>query len=118
MIEVRDVQLALVNHEPARREVMARFRERGGSFSRWRRSDVEAMADALTRTEDALELLTNGRMTPARDDLKKIRRKLEDELNASESDWNCRTLFVEPALPEHRTPLRVGDGDDAYDGVA
>jgi hypothetical protein len=83
MITVRDVLEALATPDAARAEVMARFRERGGSLDRWRRSDVRAMADALSWTEDALELVTHGRMTPARAGLKKLRRLLEDELNAS-----------------------------------
>jgi hypothetical protein len=57
------------------------FKSHGGDRNRWRRSDREAMADALSRAEDFLEQEAKGR-TPseARNHLKVIRRKLEAEL--------------------------------------
>ena len=78
--EYRNVLQALADRD-ARSRVLAEFRRRGGTPDTWRlRSTREAMADALTRTEDAIELESRGRMTAERLALRGIRRRLECEL--------------------------------------
>lgn len=62
-----------------RPEVVTRFREAGGDFARWSRLDREHLADALTRTEDWLELEHPNRHAD-RAALKAARRRLELEL--------------------------------------
>ncbi len=77
-IDVRAVHLALGGAgEAARSSAMAHFRASGGSLDRWQRRDIEIMADAIGHAEDALELKTRGRWTPARAGLRSIRRQLE-----------------------------------------
>jgi hypothetical protein len=66
--------------ERVRQAVMARFKARGGDLSRWARRDREAMADALTYTEDEEELRQKCHMTPVRLALREVRRRLEWEL--------------------------------------
>lgn len=84
MVEVRDVLKTLAAHTGAQGEVMARFRALGGSSTRWQRRDRLAMAEALTRTEDAEELRQSGRWTAARLALRAIRRRSETELDIGE----------------------------------
>jgi hypothetical protein len=77
-IDVRSVHQALAGAgEAARAAVMARFRAAGGSLDRWASSDLEAMAAAVSQTEDELERSATGRLTPARAGLRSIRRQLE-----------------------------------------
>jgi len=52
----------------------------GGDMDRWGRADREAMARALTRAEDSLELRAGPRAVVARAALRVVRRRLEDEL--------------------------------------
>ena len=59
-----------------RAEVVRRFRALGGSFARGSSRDAELACDAMTATEDALELAARGRMTAARLALRGIRREL------------------------------------------
>lgn len=63
--------------EAHRRAVLDRFKTAGGDLDRWGRRDVEAMADAITRTEDELELRCST--SPARAKLRTLRRALEVE---------------------------------------
>ena len=60
----------------------AGFRERGGSSSRWARRDWVAMADAVTRLEDWLEL---ERPRVDRTALRTVRRQLEDADDAADA---------------------------------
>jgi len=76
MIEYRAVVCAIAG---SRDRVLAKFRALGGNPSRWRRRDQEAMAEALSRTEDELEL-GNPMQRAAGIKLRQIRRALEDEL--------------------------------------
>jgi hypothetical protein len=84
MIGVRHVLEALAAYEDIQGEVMARFRAGGGLATRWQRRDRWAMADALSRTQDALENGAGGRWTFGRTALSTIRRQVEDELNDEE----------------------------------
>ena len=78
---MRTVLRALGPHDGARALVLADFRARGGSPDTWHlRSTREAMVEALSRAEDALEVESRGRMTAARVDLRGIRRRVEREL--------------------------------------
>jgi hypothetical protein len=78
MIEVKQVHRALAETGDAtRRSVLARFRSYGGLLDRWARSDWRAMADALSRAEDELEL---AHRTVGREALHALRRRIEDEL--------------------------------------
>jgi hypothetical protein len=67
--------------DPAiRDEVARRFRALGGDFGRWRRIDRDRLADAITATEDRLEMdspRSRDRLT-----LREFRRRLERELFA------------------------------------
>ena len=57
------------------------FRARGVSPDTWHlRPTREAMAEAPSRAEDALEVESRGRMTAARVELRGIRRRVEREL--------------------------------------
>ena len=77
-IDVRAVHQALAGlGEAMRSAVMSHFRQAGGSLNRWSRLDLQLMVDAMGRVEDALELKTRGRWTPARAGLRSIRRQLE-----------------------------------------
>jgi hypothetical protein len=79
--DIRTVLRALGPHDGARALVLADFRARGGSPDTWHlRSTREAMVEALSRAEDALEVESRGRMTAARVDLRGIRRRVEREL--------------------------------------
>lgn len=60
-----------------RAAVLADFAAHGGDRNRWQRRDWMAMADAVTRAEDRLELEMRGRVTEARRTLRGVRRKLE-----------------------------------------
>lgn len=77
----RDVYSALATDDDARSMVLGAFRAMSGNLNTWGRSDREAMATALTRAEDAVEL---RRASPARDALglalRGVRRRLETEL--------------------------------------
>jgi len=63
--------------EGVRDAVMGRFRALGGSADRWRRQDRAAMAEALTRTEDSLELVRGAIALANRLVLQGLRRPLE-----------------------------------------
>jgi hypothetical protein len=65
--------------ERTRIEVVARFRARGGDFARWERLDREHLCNAMTATEDWIELQHPGWKTD-RDELRTARRRLECEL--------------------------------------
>ncbi len=60
-----------------RAEVLAAFREAGGSADRWQAGDRAAMREALTRAEDRLELRLGDRPSADRLALQAARRKLE-----------------------------------------
>lgn len=75
----RDVLAVLALDERVRSEVMAGFKARGGSLDRWQRADAEAMADSITRAEDAIETRLGGKWTATREALRAIRRRLECE---------------------------------------
>ena len=60
-------------------EVVARFRARGGDFGRWSRLDHEHLTDAMTATEDWLELEHPGWKLD-RAELMAARRQLERKL--------------------------------------
>lgn len=63
--------------ERARGMVLARFRAAGGDLDRWSRHDETTMAEAITRTEDEIEL---GPPSPrALANLRAVRRMLEGE---------------------------------------
>jgi hypothetical protein len=73
---VREVVVALSEAgEVARGEVMLRFRVLGGDLDRWQGRDREAMREAITRTEDWLEL--EHPAMRCRDGLRAVRRTLE-----------------------------------------
>jgi hypothetical protein len=79
--DVRTVLRALGPHDAARALVLADFRARGVSPDTWHlRPTREAMAEALSRAEDALEVESRGRVTVARVELRGIRRRVEREL--------------------------------------
>jgi hypothetical protein len=79
--DVRTVLRALGPHDGARALVLADFRARGGSVETWHlRPTREAMVEALSRAEDALEVESRGRVTAARVDLRGIRCRVEREL--------------------------------------
>jgi hypothetical protein len=59
-----------------RRHALDAFKATGGNMDRWSRRDREAMADALTAAEDALE----GSRRAALVNLRAARRRLELEL--------------------------------------
>ena len=61
--------------EAHRRAVLDRFKAAGGDLDRWSRRDLVSMADAITRTEDELELRCST--SPARAKLRTLRRSLE-----------------------------------------
>jgi hypothetical protein len=73
----RQVVVALAIDPAIRPEVLATFKANGGNADRWQRRDVLAMADAITRAEDRLELGLRGRLTPLRLAFRAIRRRLE-----------------------------------------
>ena len=79
-VPLRSVLSAIGEHEPTRRRVLDRFKASGGSLDGWHeRKTHQAMADALTFAEDALELETHGRCTPLRSSLRALRRRLENK---------------------------------------
>jgi hypothetical protein len=64
-----------------RTDVMARFRELGGTPDTWHeRTTREAMLGALTAAEEMAELDSRGRMTAARLAMRGVRRRLELDL--------------------------------------
>ena len=63
----------------SRDRVLGRFSALGGKRDRWARVDREAMSEALTRSEDAIEI-EGGKTAPLRAALKAARRRLELEL--------------------------------------
>ena len=73
MIEMRQVLEASGCDEPARPEVMRRFKTAGGLLDRWHIADQWAMADAISCTEDSVELRVDGKWTPVRGKLRTIR---------------------------------------------
>ena len=73
----KEVFRAVGDFGDIRERVVARFRANGGDVQRWKRPDLEAMCDALTRVEDSVE---GGRMTEARLALRTTRRRLETVL--------------------------------------
>ncbi len=79
--DVQTVLRTLGPHDGARALVLADFRARGGSLDAWhQRLTRAAMAEALSRAEDALESESRGHVAKARTDLRGIRRRLELEL--------------------------------------
>jgi len=70
----KEVFRAVGDHGDIRERVVARFKAGGGDVQRWKRSDMEAMCDALVRVEDEME---GGRMTTARMAVRTTRRRLE-----------------------------------------
>lgn len=71
----------------ARDAVLERFAVSGGDRERWARRDREMMAEALTRTEDELEMRSPGPVDSGagknqgcRRALRAVRRRLEVEL--------------------------------------
>jgi hypothetical protein len=79
--DVRTVLRALGPHDGARVLVLAAFRARGGSPDTWRqRPTREAMAEALSRVEDAVEVENRGRTAAVRLALRGIRQRVEREL--------------------------------------
>lgn len=73
------------------RELILNSYKRGGSFSVWNQKSWWLMADALTYTEDALELeqgaSRNQPKIEVRKSIKMLRRVLEDYLDNSSCDW-------------------------------
>lgn len=78
--EARTVLATIGPWHWSRPRILSRFRASGGNLDRWARSDREAMVDAITVAEDALEVHTKGRDTEERRALRDIRRRLELEL--------------------------------------
>lgn len=67
--------LGALGRDEVRERVLSRFKERGGDRNRWSAADHVAMADAVTRAEDYLEL--EHPRWPERETLAAVRRKLE-----------------------------------------
>ena len=75
------VAKAIGPHDVERAAVLSGFRARGGSPDAWHlRLTREAMRDALVAAEDAAEYESHGRMTLARASMRRVRRRLELEL--------------------------------------
>ncbi len=65
--------------------ILGHFRAGGGSVDRWQVSDRQLMADAVTRGEDALELMRPSAARLAlRKELRRVRRLLENDLDRRE----------------------------------
>jgi hypothetical protein len=79
-IKPKDVYKALEGDDETRSGVLARFRALGGDLNRWNRGDRAVMAEAIIRTEDALEGDARGRMTAQRLTLRDVRLRLELEV--------------------------------------
>jgi len=61
-----------------RAEILADFVAHGGNRDRWQARDLRAMADAVSRAEDRLELEMRGRWTTQRAALRAVRRVCEE----------------------------------------
>lgn len=78
--------LGPISEDPEIRQiVLGHFRANGGSVDRWQLTDRQAMADAITKGEDALEMM---RMSTARAalrvELRRVRRLIENDINRRE----------------------------------
>ena len=62
--------------DTSRAHVLAGFKARGGDRERWQALDRRAMAEAISRAEDGLELDHPGRVRE-RSAMKDVRRRLE-----------------------------------------
>ena len=65
--------------DTTRDAVLAAFRSAGGDRNRWQRADWQAMADAMTGAEDALELRRGEHAAAERAAIRQVRRSLETD---------------------------------------
>ena len=78
--------LKVIGELDCRPAIMARFKARGGDVNRWQLRDLDAMAEALTRTEDELESRHGSKAAAAKAAIGPLRRAIEDLPSFGSSD--------------------------------